>query len=70
MSGQQDAAGASEFASVETLGGERLGRVRAAEVRFGVPVAKRAPGPYPLSVEAVAGKATKRREIRLTVKGQ
>ena len=65
-----DATGASAFASLETLGGERFGKARAADVRFDVPVAKLAPGAYLLSVETVAGEATKRREIRLAVKSR
>ena len=65
-----DATGASAFASSQTLGGERFGLARAADVRFDVPVAKLAPGPYLLSVEAVAGKATTRREIRVAVRSQ
>jgi len=65
-----DATGASAFASLETLGGERFGKMRAADVRFDVPVAKFAPGAYLLTIETVAGTATKRREIRLAVKSQ
>ena len=65
-----DGTGASAFASSQALGGERFGRARAANVRFDVPVAKLAPGPYLLSVEAVAGKATTRREIRVAVRSQ
>jgi hypothetical protein len=60
----------SAFASLETLDGERFGQARAADVRFDVPVAKLAPGPCLLSVETVAGKTTKGREIRLAVKSQ
>ena len=66
----EDAAGASVSASSDTLGTERFGKARAADVHFDVPVAKLRPGPYLLQVRAVAGKTTTTREIRLTVKSR
>jgi hypothetical protein len=65
-----DATGASAYASSETHGRERFGKARAADVRFDVPVAKLAPGPYLMIVEAVAGEATTKREIRLAVRSR
>jgi VWFA-related protein len=64
----EDATGESVTVSSETLGAERFGKGRAADVRFDVPLAKLSPGPYLLHIQAVAGRATRTREIRLTVK--
>jgi hypothetical protein len=66
----EDVTGASVIVSSETLGAERFGNARAADVRFDVPLAKLSPGPHLLHIQAVAGRATRTREIRLTVKGR
>jgi hypothetical protein len=62
-----DATGVIAFASSQTLGKESFGSVRAADVGLEVPVAQLAPGPYLLRVEASAGRATAKREVRFAV---
>jgi VWFA-related protein len=66
----EDVTGASVIVSSETLGAERFGKSRAADVRFDVPLATLSPGPYLLQIQAVAGKVTRTRAIRLTVKNR
>jgi VWFA-related protein len=58
----------ASFHSTETLSADQFEPVRAVERRYDVPVRDFAPGPYLLTIEATAGKATARRDVRFTVK--
>jgi VWFA-related protein len=57
-----------EFDQSSTLGPESFGGLRSADYRFDLPLARLEPGPYLFTVEAVAGRQSVRRDVRLTIK--
>jgi VWFA-related protein len=56
------------FHATQTLSADQFEPVRAVDQRFDVPVATFAPGPHLLTIEATAGKATARRDVRFVVR--
>jgi hypothetical protein len=59
-----DGGGTTVFDTMETLGADRFAADRAADYRLELPLQRLAPGPHLLTIEAKAGKATVRRDVR------
>ena len=63
-----DGHGAEVLTSAERLDPVRFGSTRAADYRFELPLSVLAPGPHLLTIEATAGTAGARRDLRFTVR--
>ena len=63
-----DTADSSAFTATEVVAADRFPADRSADYSFAIPLARLMPGPYLLTLEAVAGKHTARRDVRFTVR--
>jgi VWFA-related protein len=63
-----DGQGATVFETSEKVAADRFGTARAADHRFDLPIARLVSGEHLLTVEAMSGKASARRDVRFRVR--
>jgi VWFA-related protein len=63
-----DGAGAEVFSKVESVGADRFGASRSADVTLALPLSTLPPGPYLLSVVATRGKVSARQDVRFSMR--
>ena len=59
---------AVKFHAAETIAADKFDAARAVDHRLNLPLADLSPGPHLLTIEATAGKASARRDVRFAVR--